>query len=424
MLIDNKGTILNVSQSILKLTGNTPKDFLGMNIKDIIEDNIDIEEFSTSSNIEFKEVTFKSGSESFQCSFSPVKINGRFEGAVLVLVVDVKLNPLIYKKVHANQHITFSNIIGESRIIKDTINVAIKTSKVKSNLLITGESGTGKELFARAIHNCMSDGSAPFIAVNCAAIPESLLESELFGYESGSFTGARKVGKPGKFELANGGTFFMDEIGDMPLHLQAKLLRVLQENEVERIGGTHPIHINVRVIAATNRNLEHMVSSKLFREDLYYRLNVINLRLPSLRERQSDIPLLIDYFMNLYCTKMGVPKKSLDEEAIGALYNHEWKGNVRELQNIIEYACCICPGKVVSYCDIKEKIKPSGKIEIPADISSINLLEKNEIVKALKKYGNTTKGKILAANALSISRASLYRKLKQYNIGFQNEIVF
>ncbi|HYF84428.1 MAG TPA: sigma 54-interacting transcriptional regulator [Clostridia bacterium] len=424
MLIDNKGTILNASQSVLNLTGNPKNSFLGMNIKDVIEDNMNIEEFKNSNNIEFTEVKFKNGSESFQCSFSPITINDKFEGAVMVLVEDIKLNPLIYKKVHANQRITFNNIIGESRLIKDTINVAIKTSKVKSNLLITGESGTGKELFARAIHNCMFDGSAPFIPVNCAAIPESLLESELFGYESGSFTGARKMGKPGKFELANGGTFFMDEIGDIPLHLQAKLLRVLQENEVERIGGTHPIQIDVRVIAATNKNLEQMVNSKLFREDLYYRLNVINLRLPPLRERKSDIPLLIEFFMNLYCSKMGVPKKSLDEEAIEALCNHEWKGNVRELQNIIEYICCICLGERVTYNDIKDKIERSDKMDMPLNINSLDFLEKNEIIKALNKYGYTTKGKVMAANVLSISRASLYRKLKEYNINSQNKTDF
>jgi transcriptional regulator with PAS, ATPase and Fis domain len=201
MLIDNKGTILNASQSLLNLAGNPQNSFLGMNIKDVIEDNMNIEVVKNSTDIEFMEVKFKNSSESFQCSFSQITINGKFEGAVMVLVKDIKLTPLIYKKVHAHQRITFSNIIGESHAIKDTINVAIKTSKVKSNLMITGESGTGKELFARAIHNCMFDGSAPFIAVNCAAIPESLLESEFLVMKADRLLEPRRWGNPESLSL-------------------------------------------------------------------------------------------------------------------------------------------------------------------------------------------------------------------------------
>lgn len=205
---------------------------------------------------------------------------------------------------------------------------ALIASRSTSTILITGESGTGKELFARSIHNHSDRVDNPFVTVNCAAIPDNLLESELFGYEEGSFTGAKKGGKLGKFELADKGTIFLDEIGDMSLHLQAKLLRVLQERELDKIGGKSNIFIDVRIIAATNKNLETMVKNGSFREDLYYRLNVIPIKLPSLRERRGDIPLLINYMIDEYSHKLEKEILGIDENAKQLLINYSWPGNI------------------------------------------------------------------------------------------------
>lgn len=414
ILLDNGGYINNCSNSLLKNLEISKEDIIGKKFGDIT--NYDMKTDQIETDIEFSEIKFKNSNRTFEISSSPFIINGKFGGAVIVLVEDSKINPLIYRKIHDNRQITFDNIMGQSAKLKDAINMAKRASKVNANLLIIGESGTGKELFARSVHNHGPKNEGPFIAVNCAAIPEALLESELFGYEGGAFTGARKTGKPGKFELANGGTIFLDEIGDMPLLLQVKLLRVIQENEIERIGGTSPIKINGRVIASTNKDLMEMVNNKEFREDLYYRLNVIQLKIPPLRERKDDIPLLIDYFMNKYRVQMGIDKKAISDQAMDLLCNYEWKGNIRELQNTIEYICCICSGTEVTFDDIKEKLQINIKVEDIAGVMPICSLEKKEIMKALETFGNTTEGKINASKTLGISKSTLYRKLKEYNI--------
>lgn len=414
ILLDEKGSITNCSSSISDSIGISKEELIGMKLKGLIDGEFNIEQLKN--NKEFREVKFKGKNKVFQFSSSPFIINDKFQGSVLVLVEDSKLNPIIYRKMHDSQQITFENIIGQSPRIKDSIRMGIRASQVDSNLLIVGESGTGKELFARSVHNYGIRSSGPFIAINCGAIPETLLESELFGYEGGAFTGSKKTGKPGKFEIANGGTIFLDEIGDMPLHLQVKLLRVLQESEIERVGGSGPIKINVRVIAATNKDLKELVENKQFREDLYYRLNVIQLKIPALRERKEDIPLLIDYFMDKYCGKLNIDKKIIDKDAMKLLCNYEWKGNIRELQNTIEYICCICMGDVVLSSDIREKLQITTYQEEETGVIPINILEKKEIVKALEKYGNTTEGKIQAAKTLGMSKSTLYRKLKEYDI--------
>lgn len=414
ILLDSNGCINNCSNSILKKLGLSKEDIIGKKFEDVVDNETNIKQ--TENDLEFREVRFKGKSNTFQISSSPFNIDGKFGGSVIVLVEDSKFNPLIYRKIHDNQHITFDNIIGGSKKLKDTINMAKKASKVNANLLIVGESGTGKELFARSIHNYGQKSQAPFISVNCGAIPDALLESELFGYEGGAFTGAKKTGKPGKFELANGGTIFLDEIGDMPLHLQVKLLRVLQENEVERIGGTTPIKINARVIAATNKDLKELVRNKEFRADLYYRINVIEFRIPPLRERREDIPLLVDYFMGKCCEQLGIQKKTISRETMKLLNNYDWKGNIRELENTIEYSCCICTGSEVTALDVKEKLQMSGSVEDTEEVTPIELMERKEIIKALDRFGYTTEGKLKAAKTLGIGKTTLYRKLKEYNI--------
>ncbi|MGL5329102.1 MAG: sigma-54 interaction domain-containing protein, partial [Peptostreptococcaceae bacterium] len=280
-----------------------------------------------------------------------------------------------YNKINKDYKIILDNIIGESENIKHVKKEAFIASKSSSTVLITGESGTGKELFARAIHNHSDRCENPFIAVNCAAIPDNLLESELFGYEEGAFSGAKKGGKLGKFELAHKGTIFLDEIGDMSLHLQAKLLRVLQEKEVDKIGGKSNVYIDVRIIAATNKDLEDMVQKGSFREDLYYRLNVIPIHLPSLKERKDDIPLLIDYTIKEYSNKLGKNVERVDREVLKTMMDYKWPGNIRELQNIIEYSINMSNSLVITLDVIPQKIKGINVSQIEDDTREIRTLE-------------------------------------------------
>lgn len=324
-----------------------------------------------------------------------------------------------YNKINKDYKITLDNIVGSSEIMEHTKQKALIAAKSNSTVLITGESGTGKELFARAIHNHSDRTDYPFVAVNCAAIPDNLLESELFGYEEGAFTGAKKGGKLGKFELAHNGTIFLDEIGDMSLHLQGKLLRVLQERELDKIGGKSNIFIDVRVIAATNKNLEELVRNGQFREDLYYRLKVIPITLPTLRERKSDIPLLIDYMIKEYARKLNKDVIDIEEDASKTLVDYTWPGNVRELQNIIEYSINMSNSTLLTLDIIPNNIKSTyydEKSHKEEEIRTLEDLEKEEIRKAFNKYKHYKKDKELVAKALGISRATLYRKLEKYNL--------
>ncbi|MBF8984445.1 sigma 54-interacting transcriptional regulator [Lutibacter sp. B2] len=314
---------------------------------------------------------------------------------------------------------TFDNIIGESDCINKVKIDAQKAAMSNSTVLIQGESGTGKELFARAIHFYGSRAKGPFIPINCAAIPEQLLESELFGYEEGAFTGSKRGGKAGKFELANKGTIFLDEIGDMPLHLQVKLLRVLQEYTVERIGGNKCIPMDVRIIAATNKNLDQRVLEGEFREDLFYRLNVIPIYIPPLRERKEDISILVEKILTKCNGKLGKIVKGFDESTLDIFLRHKWPGNVRELENTIEYAVNMCGYNLISEVDIPNRLKVKKDkviVETVEGITPIEELEIREIKKALKYYANTQQAISNSAKALGISRATLYRKIKTYHI--------
>lgn len=422
LMTDENGVIINCSDAINKLLKLSKEKLLGQNVADVFT-NIDLEPIKKNeNNTQFIEVKLKNSKKLFLSLTSPIIIDHTFKGSVIVLMEDTKINALIYNKMHVHQIFKFNDMVGESEAFKSIVKLCKKAATFDSNILILGESGTGKELFARSIHNYNKPANTPFIAINCAAIPESLLESELFGYEEGAFTGAKQTGKPGKFELANGGTIFLDEIGDMPLHLQAKILRVLQDRTIERIGGIRPILINVRVIAATNKNLVRMVENKEFREDLYYRLNVFQIRIPPMRERRSDIPLLIDYFIEMYCDKFGVMKKKIETDALSMLINYQWKGNIRELQNTIEYLCCISAGETICVEDVKSKIYSNDHVVASfernevIEVIPVNDLEKKEIEKALDKYGHTTAGKLQAAKALNMGKSTLYRKLKAYGI--------
>jgi transcriptional regulator with PAS, ATPase and Fis domain len=281
-----------------------------------------------------------------------------------------------------------------------------------------GESGTGKEIVAQAIHNASSRKSGPFLGINCAALPRGLIESELFGYTEGAFTGAKKGGNPGKFELADGGTLFLDEIGEMPLDVQAILLRVLQENSIVRIGGREIIPINVRIIAATNKNLLDQVKMGHFRNDLFYRLNVLTITIPPLRERSEDITILSYHFLDKVNQRLGKNVSVISDEVLRLFYNYNWPGNARELQNIIERSVNITNGNTVLPSSLPDYVLNTAKLSngnyVPlSDLLSISEYEKQLIVSLLHKHqGNRAK----VAKHLGISRSTLYRKFKEYNI--------
>lgn len=342
------------------------------------------------------------------------------QGQIIEIVLEIKEMKSIINTVNEMMgdysKIVFKDIIGKSPLLEQTKKIAKMASHSDSTVLIQGESGVGKELFARAIHNESKKKNAPFIALNCAAIPESLIESELFGYAEGSFTGAKKSGRIGKFELANQGTIFLDEIGDLPIHLQSKLLRVIQERRFRRLGSNKIVKVNVRIITATNRDLEKMVEEKQFREDLFYRLNVIPIIVPNLNDRRNDIEELTTHFIKKYSKKLNKNVYKIDDSVINCFKRFHWKGNVRELENTIEFAINMTEDEAIKKSDLPLKFQEKDIKVIDSVVNPIETLEKNEMIKALQIYGNNSEGYKKAYKALEISRATFYRKLKKYNI--------
>ena len=312
------------------------------------------------------------------------------------------------------EHYSFSNIVGKSAKMKEVFDLMGRVAQTNSNILILGESGTGKELVAKAIHYHSKRSSGPFVAVQCAAIPATLLESELFGHTKGAFTGAIKD-REGKFESADGGTIFLDEIAEMSPDMQAKLLRVIQEREVQRVGSNLSFKVDVRIISATNQNLSKAVEQKRFREDLFYRLNVISISLPPLRERKEDIPILIKHFLK----KFGQPDCQIEKEAWDYLLSYHWPGNVRELENVIERALVLKKGEIIMKDALPENILKSDKkiggivMDLPESGINFEELEKELIRLALKKYdGNQTQ----AAKFLGLSRPTLVYRMEKYGL--------
>jgi transcriptional regulator with PAS, ATPase and Fis domain len=315
--------------------------------------------------------------------------------------------------------ISFESIIGQDSGMKDTIQKARRIANSISTVLIRGESGTGKEVLARAIHGESNRSKHPFIAVNCAAIPENLLESELFGYEGGAFTGAKREGNLGKFELAHRGTLFLDEIGDMPLSLQAKLLRVLQDRSIDRVGGRRSIPIDVRVIAATNRNLEEMMRGGTFREDLYYRINVIPLHLKPLKERREDILLFLQFFINKFCEMLNKGPFLIDPLVERWLIQYDWPGNTRQLENAVEYMINMAESEVIGFKDLPDYLfQQNGLVEVNKASSLEELVSAFEkgILESYFANDSYRNNKSMMANELKISVATLYRKLEKYQL--------
>lgn len=314
------------------------------------------------------------------------------------------------------------HIIGKSPSMIKIAEDIQKVAATKTTALLSGESGTGKELFARAIHDLSPRKEYPFVPVNCAAIPGELLESELFGYEKGAFTGAGER-KPGKFELANKGTVFLDEIGEMDMALQTKVLRALQEGEIDRVGGTNPVKVDIRIIAASNRDLEAAVAENTFRQDLFYRINVFPIHIPPLRDRKEDIPLLAEYFISRCAAEMNIPTKDITGDAVDVLKSYPWKGNVRELENVIERTMILCEGKTITQKDLGATLTVSspetlGDIAMDGTLDQVakealRIVESRRIRKALEDtHGNKTK----AAEMLKVSYKTLLTKIKEYKI--------
>ena len=329
----------------------------------------------------------------------------------IIKVKRLQRENLILRKKLARQY-QFHDIISKNPRMQEILELAREVSSLRSTVLIRGESGTGKELIARAIHFSGARAQKPFIAVSCAALAETLLESELFGYEKGAFTGAAER-KKGKFELADGGTIFLDEIGDIPPKLQADLLRVLQERSFYRVGGTVEIQVDVRVIAATHKDLRALVEEGRFREDLYYRLNVIEILVPPLRERREDIPLLARHFVERLAHELGKPVEDIGDDAMRLLMSYSWPGNVRELENAIERAIVSCRGATLSAEDFSFlEDNGAARLRVP-DNMTLAEMEKLMIEATLRRTGGNVRE---AAASLGIDRSTLYEKLKRYGI--------
>ncbi len=346
----------------------------------------------------------------------PLFENDEFQGAVIQITPNSLTGNTQLSHENRKQKSSIDDIKGTSPAIALLKNKIKKIAKSSSTVLITGETGTGKGLAAKAIHHESIRRSFPFILINCASIPETLFESELFGYEEGAFTGAKKGGKPGQFELAQNGTLFLDEIGEMPLHVQAKLLKVLQDHTIERVGGTSSIPIDVRIIAATNKNLVKMVKEQKFREDLYYRLNVIPIEIPSLADRIGDIEELAHEFLKKYSDKLHKNIDGFSKDVLHLFYQYNWPGNIRELENVIEYVVNIEEKNKIRLSSLPEKFGNSVVNNTSLIQNKKDNMELEAIRSALNKYGWDVKGKTLAAEELGIGLRTLYRKIQKLQI--------
>lgn len=411
IITDTKGCILSVNKKAKNILNIKEKDFLNRNIKELLDNNIDFnEEFDKNKDYIIKNtvLTVKNNPLHLSLSITKLKTDFRDTGFLIMLNnVSKKINEYSGKI----ELYSFEDILGESVLIKDAIEIGKIASKGNSNILILGESGTGKELFAQSIHRNSPRKDKPFIDINCGALPVSLAESEFFGYEGGSYTGSKKEGQPGKFELADGGTIFLDEIGELPLSIQASLLRVIQERKVIRIGSSQKRDIDVMIIAATNKDLFEAVRNNSFRKDLFYRLNVFTINLPPLMEHKEDIPILVNNFIERYNQMFGLCIKGVSDEIMNIFMRYNWPGNTRELGNIMQRAVQISKDEMIQIRDLPIYLTSGFDLNNIKSLNTISLIDAQEsstIINVLKKTGGNAK---LASEILGISRSTLYRKL-------------
>lgn len=421
------GIICTDTEGNIKFANSKAEDYLNIEANAIINKPIakilpDLNFNIALDNPVETKVTVKGKKQSFIIKINPVKIEKEVVSNIIEVHETTDMVRNAYKLIEGVTNISFDHIVGNSPSIRKVKNLAKEVAKSKSTVLLRGESGTGKELFARAIHNASDRKNFPFVAINCSSIPDNLLESELFGYVGGAFTGASKQGQMGKLELANGGTLFLDEIGDLPLHLQPKILRVLQEGSFMRLGGKELISVDFRLIAATNQNLEEMVEKGEFREDLYYRLNVIPIYIPPLRERVEDINELSQFLLEKCCNRLRKELKVFSQEVKDAFNNYDWPGNVRELENVIEYLINVVPGKEITFEYLPDSIKGnlnnhSFKKNHNNRLKDILDNYEKELLKSyIEQYGDSTEDKKRIASILGINLSTLYRKLNKYNL--------
>lgn len=441
VVVDHEGKITRMNDAYCRVIGMKREEIIGKHVQHVI-DNTNLHNTIKTGKQERGKLQNIRGQDMIVHRI-PIRKNNQITGAIGMLVFEgiKELNKIYaslqdkyeeqgttiqppHKKPHIEEMNTLERIVGKSEAIGKAKKVAYKVAKTNATVLITGESGTGKELYARGIHEASPFASGTFISVNCGAIPESLFESELFGYEEGAFSGAKRGGKKGKLELAQNGSLFLDEIGEMPLQMQTKLLRVLQEKEYERVGGIKKEKLNVRIIAATNRDLRKMIQSGLFREDLFYRINVIELHIPPLRKRKEDIPQLVQYYLNYFSGKYGEAEKNMDKTTMAYFSQYDWFGNVRELMNTIERLVVLTEGDQIEPHHLpahiwhKEEIATEHPIQTAASLhDKVDSLKESEertlIIQALTEAGgNKTK----AAKNLGIHRTTLYQKMKKYNV--------
>jgi PAS domain S-box-containing protein len=412
--VDNEWRITSLNKSAERITGFSQEEAIGQYCYEIFRTNVCLERcalretMETGKNIINKELNIlDKGNQEIPVSISTAVLRdekGKIIGGVETFR-DLSLIKELDKEIH--EKYSFQDIISKHPAMLNIFRILPDIARSEATVLIQGESGTGKELFAQAIHNLSPRSEGPLVKVNCSALPESLLESELFGYRKGAFTDATRD-KPGRFELADKGTIFLDEIGDIPPGIQAKLLRVLEGKEFEPLGGTTTLKADVRVVTATNKDLQKLVQLNQFRNDLFYRLNVVKIDLPPLKERTIDIPLLIEHFISTFNKKTGKEIHGVSEEVMGILINYAYPGNVRELENIIEHAFILCKETHIQKEHLPrilyDQKAPTGEKQ------SIQKLEEEHIIRTLQKCGtNLTK----AANELGIHRTTLWRKLKK-----------
>lgn len=427
IIIDIHGRIININELGLKILEKKNNNLINEDINYIIHNFQNIVDRISSNNETIKrEIKLNHDSKyKTEVTLKGIKHNEKVIGIVAILT---KIKENDKKNDFTGAFFTFNDIIGESHAIKNVIINCKVIANSPSTVLIQGESGTGKEVLAQSIHNYSIRKNNKFVAINCGAIPSNIIESELFGYEDGTFTGGKKGGRIGKIELANGGTLFLDEIGDMPLDMQVKLLRVLQEGRVTRLGGSKEIPVDMRVITATNKNLKKEVKDGTFREDLYYRLCVIPIKLPPLRERKGDIRMLIEYFLTMKSIKLEKEIPNISEDLINKLLNYNWPGNIRQLENCIENIVNLNGELSFEILDEFEDIKKefididnnSNEIiseNILEETFNLENIEKETIINAIK-YNNYNISK--TAKSLGVSRNTLYLKIKKYNIKIEN----
>lgn len=416
LVLDKNARVLYINQVGANILKIDREKAIGKNVTEIVDFTpVILNVFKTHKGYIDKEFIIESPSRGLLHFIKTAVVlkdsNGNFAGVVDFFREIERVRKFVTSYIGAEAKFTFDDIKGESEKIKEVIRIAKIAAKSSSTVLITGETGTGKEMFAQAIHFESERCNGPFVALNCGAIPRDLAESELFGYEPGSFTDADKKGRPGKFELSDGGTLFLDEINELPPSLQIKLLRAIEDKVITRIGGTKSLKVNVRIISATNKNIQDLVEKGIFRKDLYYRLNVIHIHIPSLRERKEDIPILINHFINKFNLTLNKSIKGYDNSFIEPLLNYDFPGNVRELQNIIERAINISETEILTRDHLPKYIY-YRKIDLN-DYLNLEEIKKDYIIRILKENDyNISK----ASKKLGISRPTLYKIIKKYRL--------